>query len=56
LGRALAEKSVEMMISDEITTAMVYTDANNLRAIALYCSLGFQLNSIQHLASKKVSL
>jgi mycothiol synthase len=56
LGRALAEKSVEMMISDEITTAMVYTDANNLRAIALYRSLGFQLNSIQHLASKKVSL
>jgi ribosomal protein S18 acetylase RimI-like enzyme len=38
-----------MMITDEITTAMVYTDANNLRAIALYRSLGFQLNSIQHL-------
>ena len=50
LGRALAEKSIEMMISDETSTAMVYTDANNLRAIALYQSLGFQLRSIQHLS------
>jgi len=56
LGRSLAEKSLEMMITDEISTAIAYTDANNLRAIALYRSLGFQLNSIQHLENKKVSL
>ena len=55
LGRALAEKSLEMMISYGIKTAMVYTDAVNLKAIALYSSLGFKLDSIQHLENKKVS-
>ncbi len=56
LGRALAEKSLEMMISDEIKTAMVYTDAVNLKAIALYSSLGFKLDSIQHLENRETSI
>jgi len=52
LGRALIQTSLSMMIQDRITRAMVYTDATNLRAIALYQSLGFTLSAIETIAPK----
>lgn len=55
LGRALIQTSLSMMIQDQITRAMVYTDATNLRAIALYRSLGFTLSSIEQIAPKNLA-
>jgi mycothiol synthase len=55
LGRALLQMSLSMMIQDEITRAMVYTDATNLRAIALYQSLGFSLSSTETIVPKNLA-
>ena len=55
LGRALVKKSLSKMIEDNISKAMVYTDATNLRAISLYQSFGFTLSEIEHIYSQVVT-
>lgn len=54
LGRALVIEGMDNMARRGMTTAMLYMDASNTRAAALYESLGFRLDHVDRSLVKSI--